>query len=228
MQKRPLVLAILILGVICAVVAVVILSRLRGAQDVAGLVELSEADLKLKIAWDGAEYDVPPPATLPASILQSRAYRKWCSRGNVTRFTGKDEQGNEVVAQALGFLTDRSGTRHPNIPKVSVYRPNGTLLKEASYNPDGIPVTWIIYAQDGKTELTKVWYRASGKPGTPFIREVTFYEADGTARRYVANNADQLVWIEWQLDREGNVIGKLNGGNEFDPDRKGQEQLESQ
>jgi hypothetical protein len=209
---------------VCVVIAVVVvllfvMARLGQQGPVPDLTKLSESNLTLKIAWNKQEFHIPRPAEIPLDILHSRAYRRWTSRGNVTTFTGHDGQGNTVEVQALGFVRDRSSQRHPLIPRITVHRPEGTLLNETDYNPDGIPETWTTYDQDGKTQLTKVGYRTSGKPGTPFVREVTCYRPDGTATQYVANNPDRIVWIEWELDVNGNITRKLNGGSEFDPER---------
>jgi hypothetical protein len=218
MRKKGLLFVIFLVTAILIVVITLIIVDSSRVGSFTELVRLSESDLRLKIAWNGQEFVAPPPVEMPQSILQSRAYKRWLSRKNITTLTGLDQQGNKVEVQALGFWKDKSGVHHPIIPKITVHRPDGTLLKEATYSPDGLPDIWTIYDRDGKSKLVEVWYRTHGKPGTPFIRHVTFYNPDGTARRYSANNSQRVVWIEWELNDKGRTIKKLNGGNEFNPE----------
>lgn len=218
MKKKGLFFVIFFVTAVLLVVVSLIFVNSSRVGIVTELTKLSEADLRLKIAWNGQELEVPPPIEMPQSILQSRAYKRWLRRKNITTLTGLDQQGNKVEVHALGFWKDKSGVHHPIIPKITVHRTDGTLFKETTYSHNGLPDIWTIYDRDGKSKLTEVWYRTHGKPGTPFIRHVTFYNPDGTARKYSANNSQRVVWIEWELDDQGKTIKKLNGGNEFNPE----------
>jgi len=217
MRKKGLLFVIFLVTVVLIVVISFIFVGSRRADIFTELGRLSESDLRLKLAWNGQEVEVPTPVEMPQSILQSRAYKRWLRRKNITVLTGLDREGNKVEVQALGFWRDESDVHHPIIPKIAVYRPDGTLLKETTYSPNGLPDIWTIYDRDGKSKLINVWYRVSGLPGTPFIYSVTYYNPDGTARKYTANNSERVVWIEWELDENGKIIKKLNGGNEFNP-----------
>jgi len=199
-------------GTACLLVAAVFLVwKERNAVQAASLVVLDPSELRLTLAWNGQTIEAAPAATLPPSILNSRAYKEWQRRGHVTTLTGDDAAGNQVVASALGFIKDAQGVRRPLIPSIKVFSPNGTLINETSYSSEGLPETWTLYDPSGR-KTQSVWYRTSGLPGTPFLRHVTFFDAGGTGRQFVANNPHRIVWVEWQVDSQGDIQGKLNGG----------------
>jgi len=167
----------------------------------------------LTLAWNGETIEAAAPAALPPSILESVEYKRWLRVGDGTQLVGKDPKGNRVVATALGMVVDAKGTRRPLITSIRVFLPDGTLINETSYTPEGLPMLWTIYDTNA-TKIQRVVYRTDGLPGAPFIRQVRFFSPDGTAREYRADNPEQIVWGEWALDPEGSLKGKINGGRE--------------
>jgi len=181
-------------------------------RNTASLVTLDPEDLKLTLAWSGEVIEVPPPATIPKSITESWAYRKRVWTGNVASFKGHDEQGNSVVFSALGLGKDAQGIRHPVIPSIKILSPSGVLVKDTTYSPSqGCPDVWTLYNPDGSKRLM-VWCKTSGDPPVPCIKEVTYYDPDGTGRRYVAGNPERIVWAEWEVDSKGSIQRLINGG----------------
>ncbi|KPL24630.1 MAG: hypothetical protein AMJ75_03240 [Phycisphaerae bacterium SM1_79] len=211
MKRIKLFYVIIAIPLLLILAAALFLKWRTPVSETASLTVLDPCELRLTLAWNGETIHAAAPATLPRSILDSEQYERWQRAGNVTELVGVDAQGNKVLAEALGFVVDAKGTRRPLVPSIKVFSPDGQLLNKTSYSPDGLPQIWTVYDATGK-KLQEVWYRLHGKPGTPFLREVTFFNPDGTGRRYVVNNPDQIAWVEWQVDSQGNIQRVVNGG----------------
>jgi hypothetical protein len=181
--------------------------------EIAPLTVLDSSQLRLTLAWNGETVEVAPPAVLPQSILDSKEFRVWQRVGNATKLVGTDDKSNKVVANAVGIIIDGKGIRRPLIPSIQVFSPAGVLINETTYSPDSFPEVWTLFGTDSK-KVQKVVYRTQGKPGTPFIRSVTFFDSDEMGRQYVSDNPEQIVWAEWAVNSEGSIQRKINGGRE--------------
>lgn len=110
----------------------------------------SDAQLVLTLPWNGAVIKAEEPASIPQSILTSRAYKKWEHIGNKTDFVGLDADGNRVVVAAAGFGKDSKGQRLPIYESMKVYSPKNVLMQEVIYWVGGDPLAWTNYDLNGQ------------------------------------------------------------------------------
>jgi hypothetical protein len=214
--------AIAILVLACAGAALSGCGRPRGADDGRDMAAHpttvpSDAlpNLKLKLAWNGQTYDVPPPAVVPPEMRATKRYAQWWRTGDIRNLEWTDAEGRRYVAEAWARGTDEHGVTQPIIPFVSRFRPDGTLEVKTEQMPGLVPTTWTHYAADGKTKLVEVQNRTSGIEGVPFIQYVTFFDPAGVkTRRYQANRYG-VAYLEWFYSPDGQVA-RWNGSGKLD------------
>jgi hypothetical protein len=176
-------------------------------------------NLKLTLAWNRQNFDVPPPALIPDAMRQTAAYKRWTQIGDAETLQWLDADNTKYVANAIGnVLLD--GNRLQLIASISKYRPDGTLAVRTTpcggSEGFGLPEEWSIYAANGVTRLFYVHNRVNGLPGTPFIEDVDIRHADGSATQYHANRYGVVVY-EWLLDAGWtSPVKLLNGGHKYE------------
>jgi len=172
--------------------------------------------LHLTLGWNNQTYDVPPPPLMPDAMRQTREFRDWESVGDARALAWMADDGTRYVADCVGMVIDpATKQRTPMIRRVSRFRADGTLAMYCNYSADPTPVEWMLMAADGKTRVLAVTNRTNGKPGTPFIQYVEFYNPDGTtARKYQANSLG-VVYLEWFYKPNGD-IDHWNGTSALD------------
>jgi RNA polymerase sigma factor (sigma-70 family) len=175
-------------------------------------------NLQLTFAWSGQSFTIPMPPTFPEELRQTPAYREWEAAGDARSLDWTTRDGRKYVCWAEVRNVD--GRTVAYLASVRLFRADGTLEAETTYDPYGDPLRWEVFGPDGKTREASFAYSPRGTPGGRFVRTIWLYHADKSAREYEAD-ADGSVYAEWLLDGQGRRVRRLNGaGRPPAPDRE--------
>jgi RNA polymerase sigma factor (sigma-70 family) len=165
-------------------------------------------NLKLMLAWNGQSFTVPMPPTFPEELRATPAYRQWEAAGDARTLAWMTRDGRKYVCRTeVGTVDERAAAY---ITSVRLFRADGTVEAETTYDPHGDPGRWEVFGADGKGREASYTYSPVGTPGGRFVRTVRTYQGDGTARDYEAD-ADGSVFAEWLVDRDGRRVRRVNG-----------------
>ncbi len=181
-------------------------------------LSLDTSECRLKKVWDEEEIVVPGPLTFPVAFTETAEYIQWEHTGNIKTFVFTDEDQMKYVIQAYAFTIDQTQKRRPLIPNIARYREDGTMEKTTVYSHYGVPESWTVYGDDGKSKKIEIKTRNKGK-NEYFIQYIYEYQDDGNIREYRANFKKE-IYQEWMLDSKKSVLEILNGGHRLDSTRK--------
>ncbi|MCD4699053.1 MAG: ankyrin repeat domain-containing protein, partial [Phycisphaerae bacterium] len=142
-------------------------------------------EIPLTLGWNGQKVNIPGPLVWPDAARKTAEFRSWQATGHIQTLRFTDEKGRKWQTKTFA----------QHMPEITVHRPDGTLLATGMVMGDSGPSNWVFYDAQGKKQVFKVICRSEKKENGDYtghwnIRNVYFYDSDGTERNWQVNRAD--------------------------------------
>jgi len=156
------------------------------------------------------------PVQVPPWFRESRAFKSWQRRHNSQTLRTRDDFGN-IYEIYCSSAVNRGGTIYEWLPTVRMYRPDGTLAAQASYNEAGQPAAWAEYGSTGKKKVFSVDTNGIAITDVPPpIMLVAFYDEQDNQRVWHVGSKDPtLVQVEMLNNPIGEKVRVLHAVREL-------------
>lgn len=165
------------------------------------------AEIELTLGWSGEKFKLRGPVKFPDWLREQERFKQWQEQHDIRIFRTRDDQGNYYEVECMGAVKLADGSIRELIPTIKMYRSDGTLAAMADYHHHGWATSWGEVDETGRRWLWTTTVFA-GSDEAPELREVTFFEADGTARVWQTREAGVVSWE--RLEGVNGTIKTLN------------------